>query len=355
MAKNNYYDILGVSKTATDNEIKKAYRKIAMKYHPDKNPGNKEAETKFKEATEAYDVLSDPEKRKNYDAFGSAEGKPFGFNEGGFSGGFNPFGADWTYDFSNFNFSGFNKSPESSSIRVNIQVPFTKSIIGGDVDFSYDRFEKCPDCQGSGTDKNGKKITCPDCQGSGFVEKLYGGFMRTRLTCPKCGGKGIFIDKPCKTCKGSGLAKKQKTISFKIPPLVEPGTKFVLKGMGNESISGSTAGNLVVIIDCPTADNIFERRNKNDIFCHASISYVDAMLGCDLNINWLDGRVLTTHIPAGIQNGGLIRLPNIVSNADLYIEVTIKVPSKLSEKERELVQELKKTDTFGKPIIEKRA
>ena len=324
MAKNNYYDILGVSKTATDNEIKKAYRKIAMKYHPDKNPGNKEAETKFKEATEAYDVLSDPEKRKNYDTFGSAEGKPFGFNEGSFSGGFNPFGADWTYDFSNFNFTYNN-------------ITYTK------------------DCQGSGTDKNGKKITCPDCQGSGFVEKLYGGFMRTRLTCPKCGGKGIFIDKPCKTCKGSGLTKKQKTISFKIPPLVEPGTKFVLKGMGNESISGSAAGNLVVIIDCPTADNIFERRNKNDIFCHASISYVDAMLGCDLDINWLDGRVLTAHIPAGIQNGGLIRLPNIVSNADLYIEVIIKVPSKLSEKERELVQELKKTDTFGKPIIEKRA
>lgn len=354
MATNNYYDILGVSKTATDDEIKKAYRKIAMKYHPDKNPGNKEAEAKFKEASEAYNVLSDLEKKKNYDTFGSAEGRPSGFNEGGFSGGFNPFGTEWTYDFSDFGFSNFNKSSEPSSIRVNIQVPFTKSIIGGDVEFSYDRFEKCPDCHGSGTDKDGKKITCPDCHGSGLIDKPYGGFMRTRFTCPKCNGKGVFIDKPCKTCKGSGLVKKQKTISFKIPSLVEPGTKFVLKGLGNESSSGSTVGNLVVIISCPTSDNIFERRNKNDIFCRASISYVDAMLGCELDINWLDGRILTTHVPAGIQAGGLIRLPNVIDNADLYIEVNIKVPSKLSEKEKELVQELKKIDTFGKPVIEKR-
>ena len=355
MATNNYYSILGVPETATDDEIKKAYRKIAMKYHPDKNPGDKEAEVKFKEASEAYDVLSNPEKKKNYDTFGSAEGRPFGFNESGFSSGFNPFGPEWSYDLNGFRFSGFNKSPEPSSIRVNIQVSFAKSILGGDVEFSYDRFEKCPDCQGSGASKDGKKTVCPDCQGSGFIDKSYNGFMRTRFTCPKCSGKGTSIDKPCKTCKGSGLIKKQKTISFKVPSLVEPGTKFVLKGLGNESESGSTAGNLIIIINCPTADNIFERHNTNDIFCCASISYVDAMLGCDLDINWLDGRVLTTHIPAGVQTGELIRLPKIVDNADLYVEVHIKVSGKLSEKEKDLVQELKKIDTLGKPVIEKRA
>ena len=131
MATNNYYSILGVPETATDDEIKKAYRKIAMKYHPDKNPGDKEAEVKFKEASEAYDVLSNPEKKKNYDTFGSAEGRPFGFNESGFSDGFNPFGPEWSYDLNGFRFSGFNKSSGPSSIRVNIQVPFAKSILGG--------------------------------------------------------------------------------------------------------------------------------------------------------------------------------------------------------------------------------
>ena len=342
---NTYYDILGVSKTASDDEIKKAYRKIAMKYHPDKNPGDKEAEAKFKKASEAYNVLSDPEKKKNYDTYGSTE-KP--------ASNFSGFGdMNWNFDFSGFeSMFGRRDTAEPSSLRINVSIPFAKSILGGDVEFTYDRLEKCPDCAGTGTAKGGKKIVCTDCHGSGFVDIAYGGFMRTRTTCPKCSGTGMIIDKPCKTCSGKGLINKSKTVNIKIPPLVEPNTKFVLKGLGNESHSGMTPGNLIVVISCPTTNGIFERRNKEDIFCRASIGYIDALLGCDLDINWLDGRTLTTHIPARVQSGSLIRLPKIVENADLYIEMDIKLPAKLTENEKKLVQELKKTDQSPKPAIE---
>ena len=361
MAANNYYDVLGVSKSASDEEIKKAYRKIAMKYHPDRNPGNKEAEAKFKEASEAYEVLSNPEKKKNYDTYGSADG-PSASGFGGFNGfnGFNGFsGFTSSFGDMNFDFGGFESpysgqySNAASSIRVTMQVPFIKSVIGGDAEFSYNRLEKCPDCSGTGVAKDGKKTVCPDCHGTGFVERTHGGFMRMRSTCPTCGGEGTYIDKPCKHCGVAGLVQKKKTISIKIPPMVEPGTRFVLKGLGNESAGNAAAGNLTVIISCPSTDGTFERRPSGDIFCKASVGYLDALLGCDLDIKWLDGRTLSTHIPAGIQAGGLIRLPKIVKDVDLYIEVDVKLPSKLSDKEKELIQKLKKSDQLPKPMIEK--
>ena len=361
--KRDYYEVLGVSKTATKDEIKKAYRKLAIENHPDKNPGDKAAEERFKEATEAYEVLSDDTKRKNYDSYGFAgvdNSQGFGgaayrdFSDL-FSGGFGSIFEDL------FGFGGGSSSFRSrsqasggaqtgQSIRVNIEVDLQDVMGDCKKEMTYYHQVPCEACHGTGSSKGtASSKTCPTCGGAGQIRQSSGFFSMAR-TCPTCGGRGVVISDPCPVCKGSGTVRKSQTLKIKIPAGIENGADIVIPQMGNAGQNNATPGDLYVRVNI-RPHKYFIRQN-DDLFVQIPISMTQAALGLDIEIKNLMGQTIKVSIPAGVQNGKIIRvkgqgLPRYrsTSTGDLYIKFQIETPKRLGIKAKQLMKEL--SDTLG--------
>ncbi len=347
MEKRDYYEVLGITRGASDADVKKAYRQMAMNYHPDRNPGNREAEEKFKEAAEAYEVLADAEKRKVYDAYGHA-----GLSGQGFSGFsdvndiFSSFGSIFE-DF--FGFSqgggagGRRRARKGADLRYDLVLEFEEAAFGFERQIEYDREIACSTCKGERAEAGGKK-TCGTCGGAGQVRRNQG-FFSVATTCPSCQGEGEVVTNPCKPCKGKGRIKESKKVSVKIPAGVDQGVRLRVSGEGQGGGFGGPNGDLYVFLQ--VKDSPYFERDGSDLIFNAKISMVQAALGCRLQIPTLGGnddKKLEIDVPAGTQYGHRLTLPGEgipklrgVGRGDLYVEVQIEIPQKLSKEQRELL------------------
>lgn len=360
--KRDYYEVLGVEKNATDADIKKAYRTLAKKYHPDMNPGDKEAEAKFKEVNEAYAVLSDAEKRQKYDQFGHAAFDPGAGAGGGFGGGFGGF--DFGDIFSSFFGGGggggrTSRGPipgEDTFARVTLS--FEESFTGAKKDVSYKRIEECPDCKGSGASKGTTTETCQQCHGSGQIttqQRTMLGMMQSSRPCPNCGGKGKVVKSPCKNCNGKGLIRTAKTISVSVPAGIDSGNRIVMRGLGDAGRQGGPAGDLVIEV-MVRPHPLFQRENDN-LYCEIPISITDAALGAEIEVPTMEGKQ-KYGIPEGTQYGASFTMrgkgmPNVNTKrrGDLIFTVTVEIPKNLSGKQKDLLKEFAATcgdDNNGK-------
>lgn len=364
MAKRDYYEVLQVQKDATADEIKKAYRKLAIKYHPDKNPGDSEAESRFKEATEAYEVLSNTQKRSTYDQFGFAglEGMNGGAHDYStvfrdFSDIFGDFGG--IFD-SFFGGSGGGRSrgggregggpARGANLRYNLDIDFKDSVFGKKAEISYIHNVACSSCGGTGAESGSKRSVCSSCGGSGQVRR-NSGFFSIASACPSCGGEGYVIEHPCSSCRGSGIAKKQQKIKVNIPAGIATGKRISLAGQGDAGPNGGPAGDLYVYVTV-RAHKYFER-DGNDLYCVIPISMTQAALGGDLEVQTIDGNRIKVKIPSGVQNGKMLRVkgrgvPYMSSKdhrGDMYIKLQIETPKHLSMKAKALMREL--TEVLG--------
>ena len=357
--KRDYYDVLGVDKSADATAIKKAYRKLAMKYHPDKNPGDKEAEEKFKEINEAYEVLSDETKRRNYDQFGheGVNGQGFG-GAGGFGGqgfgGFDDIFGDIFGDMFGGGFSGGSRQrrrgPErGADIKQRVNISFEEAAFGKKVQVKINRSEECDQCHGSGAKPGTSKKTCPTCHGSGQVQSVqrtpFGNIASTR-TCSTCNGEGEVIDSPCSKCHGKGSIRKTKTIEVDIPAGIENGQMIKLGGQGELGTRGGPRGDLYIEVNVQS--HPLFTRDGYDVYLEMPITFAQATLGDKIQVPTLDGKV-EYEVPEGTQTGTVFRLkgkgiPKLKSNVrgDQYVKVTVEIPKKLNEKQKELVREFAK-------------
>lgn len=357
--KRDYYDVLGVDKSADATAIKKAYRKLAMKYHPDKNPGDKEAEEKFKEINEAYEVLSDETKRRNYDQFGheGVNGQGFG-GAGGFGGqgfgGFDDIFGDIFGDMFGGGFSGGSRQrrrgPErGADIKQRVNISFEEAAFGKKVQVKINRSEECEECHGSGARPGTSKKTCPTCHGSGTVQSVQRtpfGNIASQRTCSTCDGEGEINESPCNKCHGKGSVRKTKTIEVDIPAGIDDGQMIKLSGQGEVGEKGGPRGDLYIVVNVQKHD-IFTREGY-DVYIEMPIRFTQAALGDKLEVPTLDGKVSYT-LPEGTQTGTVFRLkgkgiPKLKSNVrgDQYVKVTVEIPKKLNEKQKELVREFAK-------------
>ena len=357
--KRDYYDVLGVDKSADATAIKKAYRKLAMKYHPDKNPGDKEAEEKFKEINEAYEVLSDETKRRNYDQFGheGVNGQGFG-GAGGFGGqgfgGFDDIFGDIFGDMFGGGFSGGSRQrrrgPErGADIKQRVNISFEEAAFGKKVQVKINRSEDCDQCHGSGAKPGTSKKTCPTCHGSGQVQSVqrtpFGNIASTR-TCSTCNGEGEVIDSPCSKCHGKGSIRKTKTIEVDIPAGIDNGQMIKLGGQGELGTRGGPRGDLYIEVNVQS--HPLFTRDGYDVYLEMPITFAQATLGDKIQVPTLDGKV-EYEVPEGTQTGTVFRLkgkgiPKLKSNVrgDQYVKVTVEIPKKLNEKQKELVREFAK-------------
>jgi molecular chaperone DnaJ len=346
----DYYDILGVSKNANDAELKKAYRKIAMKYHPDRNEGDKAAETKLKEANHAYDVLKDSQKRAAYDRMGHDafnQGGSNGPGAGGFGGGsgFGGFEDIFGDIFSQFGGGSqrASASQRGSDLRYNLNVSLKDSFNGKKIKLKVPTLDECDECHGSGAEKGSKAETCHTCHGVGQVRMQQGFFSMTQ-TCPTCGGAGKIIKNPCRKCHGEGRVEKTKTIEVNIPKGVETGSRIRLAGEGEAGLKGGPHGDLYIFI---TVENhkMFQREAEN-LFIEYPLNMIDAALGTEIEVPTIDGGAAKLKIPEGTQHGQHFRLKGKgmpVLNAslmrgDMHIIINIEVPTKLSDKQKEALR-----------------
>ncbi len=356
--KRDYYEVMGVPKNASEDEVKKAYRKLAKEYHPDLNPGDKNAEAKFKEVNEAYEVLSDKDKRARYDQFGHAGVDP---NFGGGAGG-SPFQGD--FDFGDiFNsvfgggFGGFggrqanpNAPRRGSDAEAVIDVTFEEAAKGCKKTVTYQRVEDCADCHGSGAKAGTSPATCSNCGGSGQVrvnQRTPFGVVQTMRTCDKCKGKGKIIDSPCKSCGGTGKNRRQKTLEINVPAGVADDQLLRVSGQGNSGTNGGPTGDLLLGIHVHPHP-IFERKG-NDIWCEIPITFTQAALGDEVVVPTLDGDV-SYQVHEGTQPGDIFKLKNKgIENltgrgrGDQYVRVTIEVPKNLSKEQKEILQQFEAT------------
>ena len=349
-AKRDYYEVLGVSRTASEQEIKSSYRKLAMQHHPDRNPGNPQAEEKFKEASEAYSVLIDTEKRARYDQFGHA-----GIGNGGFSG-FDP--SQFT-DFSDIfgdlfsDFFGVNvntgrrtRAQKGADTRADVTLTFEEAAFGNKTEVKVRNYVSCDQCRGTGAAPGKGAVTCSTCAGRGQVRYQQGFFSMTR-TCPNCGGAGRVIADPCSKCRGEGRQARERTVAVTVPPGVEDGTRMRYQEQGDAGFNGGPAGDLYVVLHVKPHP-FFEREGK-DLYCSVPISFSQAALGDEIMIPTLDGEY-KLKIPEGTQSGTMLRVrgkgvPSIRGGGkgDLHVQVRVLTPSKLNKRQRELLAELAAT------------
>jgi molecular chaperone DnaJ len=359
MGKKNYYHILGVSESASSDEIKKSYRHHAKQYHPDANPGDKQAEEKFKEISEAYDVLSNPKKRQQYDQmrkFGfGGHGYDFSnFDFGGFRTANNQGGGGFSFEdfdlfgglgnvFSQFfDFGGRTRQREYSprkgeDIYVTVSIPFELSITGGKTTFTVEKEKVCPVCKGGGAKPGSKVQTCPDCQGRGIVVIGQGGFGVSR-PCPRCYGRGQIIQNPCNQCHGSGQVRGKRSYSVQIFKGIESGKRIRLKGEGQPKNSKGPAGDMYVNVH--VLPHRFFKRKGNDLYCEIELNLAQAMLGSNVQIKTVHGKKVRLKIPSGTQNGKTFRMKGLGiehhgKRGDQLVRVKVKVPEKLTKEEKE--------------------
>ncbi|MBU5455492.1 molecular chaperone DnaJ [Caproiciproducens sp. MSJ-32] len=347
----DYYEILGVSRDATESEIKTAYRFLAKKYHPDLNPGDKEAEQRFKEINEAYEVLSDSDKRRRYDTFGHA-----GVNgQGGYSQDFGGFGDIFDDIFDIFS-GGFTQTSSKrrgpvrgADLRYNLDLEFMEAVFGAEKEIQIRKTEQCETCSGTGVKPGSSKETCSKCHGTGEVRYVqqspFGRFVRV-ATCDQCNGTGEVIKEKCTVCSGTGKEIKNKKIKVKIPAGVDTGSIISIHGEGEMGDRGGPPGDLYIYIN--VKEHEFFKRQGNDIYLTVPISFVDAALGAEIDVPTLDG-MSKYNIPEGTQTGTRFRLknkgvPNVrgVGRGDLYFNVEVQVPKKLNEKQKQLLREFAK-------------
>ena len=374
----DYYEVLGIGKNATDAEIKSAYRKLAKKYHPDLNPGDKEAEEKFKEVNEANDVLSDPQKRQRYDQFGFAGVDPNyaaanGGGAGGFGGGFG--GVDLGDIFGDIfgggfggGFSGFgggsstrtaNVPRKGHDIQASVILTFEEAAHGCSKKITINRQDTCPDCGGTGAAKGTSPETCPDCGGRGYVvtqQRTPFGVMQSQQPCSHCGGRGTIIRNPCKTCRGTGKTAARKSLEINIPAGIDDDQNIALRGQGDAGSNGGPAGDVIVHVTVK-ADPMFER-DGYDVTIHVPITFSQAVLGDDVEVPTVDGRIVQ-HIPEGTQSGTKFRLRgqgiqylNGRGRGDQYVIVDVEIPKKVTRAQREALKAFE--DSMKEDNYEKR-
>ena len=351
MAKRDYYEILGVDKGASDKDVKKAYRRMAMKYHPDRNPGNKDSEEHFKEVNEAFEVLSDDQKKAAYDQYGHAGVDPSmgGMGAGGFGGGAGGFGDVFGDVFGDiFGGGGHSRSSvqRGADLRYQLELSLEEAVKGTTKKIKIPSLVGCNTCDGSGAKKGTSAMTCTTCGGMGQV-RMQQGFFSVQQTCPDCRGTGKMIKDPCRDCHGEGRVQEYKTLSVKIPTGVDTGDRIRLAGEGEAGVNGGPAGDLYVQVS--VADHPIFQRDGKHLYCEVPITFVDAALGGELEVPTLDGRV-KLKIPRETQTGKLFRLREKGvtpvrggSRGDLMCRVVIETPIHLTERQRALMTELKNT------------
>ena len=345
MAKKDFYEVLSVNRDASEDDIKKSYRKLAMKYHPDRNPDNPNAEEHFKEAKEAYEVLSDPQKRSAYDQYGHAGVDPQAGGMGGGAAGFGGFAEAFGDIFGDI----FGGSPRGRSsvyrgadLRYNLEIGLEEAAKGIEKKIRIPTMEECETCHGSGAKPGTSPITCSTCNGQGQV-RMQQGFFSIQQTCPRCHGAGKIVADPCKSCSGVGRIKKQKTLAVKIPAGVDEGDRIRLSGEGEAGTNGGPPGDLYVVIQI-RPHGVFQR-DQNDLHCEMPISFTTAALGGEIDIPTLDGHA-KLKIPAETQSSQVFRLRGkgikgvrSSTHGDLLCHVVVETPVKLTERQRELLRE----------------
>ena len=363
MPQKDYYQILGVSENASDEEIKKAYRDLAKRYHPDRNPGDKQAEERFKEITEAYEVLKDPEKRKQYDqlrrmqqsgGFTGAEGFDFSHFRQGFGGGahaeegFGGFGFEdlfsQFFDQGEFIRQERYGPQKGEDLYAEVTIPFDMSVKGGTITVQVPRHEVCPRCAGTGAEPGSKVQTCPVCKGTGVVSEGLGGFAFSR-PCPNCQGRGKIISQPCRQCGGSGRVQVVRTIRLNIPPGVEDGQTLRVPGQGEPGAAGGRPGDLYVKVRVKE-DRFFKRKGAN-VYVEVPISFVQAALGTKIRVRTPHGKKVELRVPPGTQPGTTFRLRGMglrTRNAqgDMYVTVKVTIPKQLTERQKQLLREFQR-------------
>ena len=347
--KRDYYEVLGVDKSADDATIKKAYRQLAKKYHPDMNPGDADAEAHFKEVNEAYDVLSDPDKKAKYDQYGHAAFDPASGGGAGF-GGFGDFGFDINDIFSSF-FGGSGGSARrngpvrGNNITVRLTLTFEEAVFGCKKEITYQKVQKCADCGGSGAAKGTSPKTCDHCRGTGYVtvqQRTMMGLMQTRKQCDHCGGTGKIVETPCSGCKGTGFIRVNKKLEVNIPAGIDDEQQIGLRGQGSDGMNGGGPGDLNIVISVrPHA--VFER-DGYDLYLEEPITYAEATLGAEIEIPTLEG-TQKLEIPEGTQTGTVFTLRdkgvqrvNSRGRGNLYVTVVVEVPKGLNREQKELLE-----------------
>ncbi|HOO90904.1 MAG TPA: molecular chaperone DnaJ [Syntrophales bacterium] len=343
--KNDYYATLGVEINAASDEIKVAYRKMALKYHPDRNPGDKASEEKFKEAAEAYEVLSDPRKREIYDRYGHEGLKGNGFQGfRGFEDIFSSFGDIFedVFGFSSGRTRSGTAARQGSDLRYDLKISFMEAAFGTSPEIEIERLEKCTECDGSGAAPGTQPVVCPMCRGVGQVTRSSG-FFSVRSACPQCHGEGRIIEKPCRACRGTGKTKVRKSLQIKIPPGVETGSRLRLRGEGEDGEFGGPSGDLYVFIFIESHE--FFERDGNDIICRITIPMTRAVLGGNVEVATLEGTE-RIKIPRNTPHGKIFRLkgkgiPHLrgFGRGDQIVQVTVEIPTGLSKKEEKLLRE----------------
>jgi molecular chaperone DnaJ len=346
MAPRDYYEVLGVPRNASEQEVKSAYRRLALKHHPDRNPGDAQAEERFKEAAEAYGVLGDADKRRRYDAYGHA-------GLGGAPGGFDP---TIFSDFSDIlgDFFGFGdpfgrrRGPRrGSDLRYNLDVSFEEAAFGTEAQIRIPRAERCETCSGSGAAPGTQPVTCPTCRGAGQVT-FQQGFFSVARSCSHCRGQGRIVSEPCKSCHGDGQRQVERTLNIKIPPGVDTGSQLRIGGEGEQGAQGGPSGDLYVVLR--VAEHAFFRRDGTHLVCEMPVSVAQAALGATVEVPTLDGGKAKLNVPEGTQSGTVLRLrgqgvPSLGGRGrgDLHVLVRVVVPKHLTSEQRRLFEQLAKT------------
>ncbi len=342
MATADYYELLGVSRDATEADVKKAFRQLAMKHHPDRNPGDKVAEERFKAINEAYAVLSDPDKRAQYDRFGRVDLPPGGIDLGGFGDLFEDIFEGF---FTGGARGGRSRIRRGDDLRYDLEIALEEAAKGVETRLQIPRLETCEACKGSGLEPGSRRVTCPTCKGRGQL-RYQQGFLTVARTCPHCSGEGQVNRNPCKPCAGEGRVAHDRTLKVRIPPGVEDGTQLRLTGEGEGGLRGGPPGDLYVVVH--VREHAFFSRHGNDLVCTLPLTFTQAALGAEVDVPVLD-ETAKLKVPAGTQNGEVLRLPgkgmpslHARGRGDACYRVVVEVPARLSARQKELLEEFER-------------